>query len=188
MSDQTRLVRLLSVSMALALLGGSSVQAARLLEIRIERNGQAILKGMTEDNSQADPGIVWEYLNGELLKAENGLTPDPADPMRATLTGKIRVAVLHTGQPAAVKGSMRTDVVVDELRLVRPSPDSEYWVLAPGEVERSGRIGGITRSQPQWWPLAIGSAAGIGLVVLVFRMATRRSRTKSNGASAEPPR
>lgn len=184
------LVRLLAVALGsgLFLLGESSAQGARLLEIRVERDGQLVLKGMATDDAQMDPAIVWGYLKGAPLKPVGQVPPDPADPLRATLTGKIRVAILHGERAAGSQGDTRTDVVVTELHLVRQSPDSDSWQLAPGEVERTAQAGGVSLPQPQprqWLPVAVGTAVAAVLLALVIWLAARRRRPGKTPPHAE---
>ena len=183
----TGVIRLLGVLLGSGLLlSGTTAQAARLMEIRVERDGQVMLKGMTEDDSQIDPGVVWGYLKGATLKPVGEVRSDPADPLRATLTGKIRVAVLHGGRPAGAQGAARTDVMVEELRLVRPSPDSDHWQLAPGEVERTAQAGGIQLPQPRWWLLAVAGGVGVVVLAAVGVWLVRRERGGVNPTGAEP--
>ncbi len=126
-----------------------------------------------------EPEVVWGYLSKVQLKAVGELPPDPADPLRATLTGKVRIAVLHTGRPAGVSGDTRTDVVVDELRLVRTAPGADTWQFAPGEVERTAAAAGIDPARPaaNGWrvALAVGGAVVV-LAVAAGVVAWRRSR------------
>lgn len=177
-----RLAMLLGVG--LFLLGGSSGQAARLLELRVERDGQVVLKGMTEDDSQTDPGVVWTYLKDASLKPVGEVTADPGDPLRATLTGNIRVAVLHVERTV---GGGRAEASVRELRLVRPSPESGHWQLAPGEVERTAHIAGIQLPPPRWWFLAVvGGVAAVALAVAVVWFAQRRRHPGVSPPIASP--
>ena len=174
----------------LFLLGGSSAHAARLLDIRVERDGQLILSGMYPDNGSADAGRVWSYLKDVTLEPAGEM---PADPLRVTLTGNIRVAVLHVDKPVGWQGGARTDVAVEELRLVRPSPHSDRWQLAPGEVERTARAAGIQlpppgsprpplRLLPRSWLIMFYIALAIviiGVVVITWLLLQRRRRRRA---------
>jgi hypothetical protein len=158
----------------LFLLGGSTVQAARLLEIRVERDGQVVLRAMRGDDSEQDLGIVWAYLKEVELEPVSEIPVDPTDPLQSTLTGDLRVAILHGG---TVVGGGRAEVSVRQLRLVRPSADSKYWQLAPGEVERTAEAAGIQLPKFRGRLLAVACGAAVTVVVVAWS-ARRRRRAK----------
>ncbi len=104
--------------------------AARLVPIALSVNGKVAMKASWGDNGHPGPDHVWEYLkNAKFECVKNfAVEPDPQDPLRAKLTGKVVLDVAYGG---------RADV--SELRLVRPAADAA-WQVAPEEIERTFKI------------------------------------------------
>src|SRR5262249_47606226 len=69
----------------------------RLLEASIERDGETILQTKFGVSDQATPAAAWEQLVGKQFKAVSPITPDPGDPQKLVLKGKIRITLRHTG-------------------------------------------------------------------------------------------
>jgi hypothetical protein len=159
-------------------LAGPSAYAARLLQIQVERGGQVVLETQFTDNGESDPAVVWDYLRRATLKPVGFIAPDPADPLRATLTVDIRVAILHVAEP--VGG--RTQARVQELHLVRVTPQDEGWQLAPDEVTRTAQAAGIG-SESNWMPLVIACGlAGIVVGVMAAWFVANRLRVPPQAA------
>lgn len=173
-----------AIAGVLLLLDGQAAHAARLLKPQVERDGKVVLKAMTEDDSQSDPGVVWTCLRRVSFEAVGDIPAHPSDPLRATLTGNMRVAIL--GGPSS-GGKLSTEAIVTELHLVRDSAHSSRWRLAPGEVERTAAAGGIQLPRPRWWPVvAIGGAAVVSLGAVSLWLSRRRGRAGGRLPSAEP--
>src|SRR5215218_5637702 len=92
----------------------ADVSAARILKYSVSVDGRERLWGDGADNGQAAPEIVWRRLATTPLSPADGadpITPDAADPLRATLRGNIVVEVTTAGKAQT-----------GELRLIRSTP------------------------------------------------------------------
>lgn len=159
--------------------GGQLAHGARLLEVQIEQDGKAVLKTLLTDGSEPDLGVVWNMLREASFEPVGEFTVDPADPSRATLKGKIRIAITHTKSVLqSAGGDVRTEAFVDELQLVRPSADGDRWTLAPGEVERTAKAAGIGLPKQQHWlsdnKWVLIGVAGMIVVVAMLWLVLRR--------------
>jgi len=111
-----------------------SADAARLVHIRIELDGKTLLEGDTADSGYPPPAAVWRYLSSTALEAAKdgaSIPTDPADPLKATLTGKIHIDVQYGG---------KADVT--ELHLVRRAANVG-WAVAEEDVERVAQSIGL---------------------------------------------
>src|SRR5205807_25169 len=100
---------------------------------RVARPAGTAQGGRWTPAGRAGAAGVWRYLRFSQLGPVRGatVTPDPDDPLRATLRGEITVDV-HYGGKATVK----------ELHLVRQTPTAG-WTVAPDDVERMARDIGL---------------------------------------------
>jgi hypothetical protein len=75
-------------------------QAARVGTIKIHVDGKLWLSGGTFDDGSPPPAAVWRCLtSGELRLVEGAaIAADPADPLRATLRGRIVIDVRYGGK------------------------------------------------------------------------------------------
>jgi hypothetical protein len=186
-------------AIALALLSflPSAAQAGRIGWITITVDGRNWLSGATADNGTPPPAAVWRCLASNELQPAQGVTiaPEPSDPRRATLRGKIAIDVRYGGQ-AEVK----------ELRLVRRTP-AAGWTVDPEDVERIAKDIGLAvvpavipqprpattgagrHTEPAAggfpWLWAAGGGAAVLVAVLVWvAMSGRRRRARPAGPSA----
>ncbi len=98
---------------------------------------------LTGDNGEPGPAIVWRYLTTRPLKPAVGVTivADPADPLKATIKGKILVEVRYGGKAE-----------VNELHLDRPAANVE-WTVAFDDVEAMAKSIGLGDLPPPVPPL-----------------------------------
>jgi hypothetical protein len=108
----------------------------RLLEARIERDGETVLETKFGVSDQATPTAAWEQIVGRSFKAVGPITPDIGDPNKAVLKGKIRIALRHAGTHFA-------SADVDQLRLTRVAGTDDQWEIPKEEVERTLKTAGF---------------------------------------------
>ena len=123
---------LLAVLIPIAL--PAAADAARLVQIKIELDGKPLLEGGTADSGYPPPASVWRYLTSTALdpaKEGAAIPANPADPLKATLTGKIHIDVQYGG---------KADVA--ELHLVRRAANVG-WSVAEEDVERIAQSIGL---------------------------------------------
>src|SRR5438876_2710156 len=108
-------------------------EAARIITITIDVDGKPFLEGGSGDNGSPPPAAVWRYLTSSLLSPAQGVAvaPDPADPLKATLVGKIHIEVRYGGKAD-----------VEELQLVRAGTNVG-WTVAEDDVERIAKDIGL---------------------------------------------
>jgi hypothetical protein len=96
----------------------------------VERDGKAVLSGTYGVGPGFDPVAMWYALEGKRLRAVGPLTPDPADPTAAVLTGEVRVGLTRDGKPVAAP-------LLDRLRVVRVPGTEDQWEIPRDELERA---------------------------------------------------
>jgi uncharacterized protein (TIGR03067 family) len=96
----------------------------RTIGISIKVDGKLHLMGSSPDNGFRPARWVWLYLLSTELKPVEGVhvSPEPSDPLKATLQGRIVIEVEHTGK-AEIK----------ELRLIRRTADAG-WTVDPKDA------------------------------------------------------
>jgi hypothetical protein len=164
-------IRLL-VAACLVGLTVSPVQAARLLEVRIEQDGQTVLTGMTSDSGDNHPYVTWEKLKEVELEPFGTFRKSFRGATQARLKGPVRISILHGGRVIA---EGRAQVVVAELRVVRYISASG-WRVAAGEMERTRKAAGITPPPPDLWLFVALSLMLVALLALagwMIRMVTK---------------
>ncbi len=115
--------------------------AMRIVDFGIYLNGELILELMLSDRGEA-PDVVWQYLKThEFAPPRRGpagardaggtftISPDPADPLRATLTGDIEIFSRYGGS-----------VDLTSLILTRTTADAKAWRIPPEEVDRTFKL------------------------------------------------
>ena len=121
----------------------SPALALRVYHFDILLDGKLVLQCVARDQGYESPDEVWDSLKERRFKQPDRrfipekerpaegftITPDKSDPLRATLTGKIRVFARYGG-----------DVTVESLELVRDKKDSEEWRLSSKEVARTKKL------------------------------------------------
>jgi hypothetical protein len=183
------LVALLVLSFASLVWLPSAALANRTGNITITVDGRVYLRGQYSEIGSSPPAAVWWYCSTTQLQPQEGvrITPDPADPLRATLRGKI-VLDVENGDKAEVK----------ELRLVRNDAQSATWTVDPADVERiaielglSGEPAGVSETAPalgnrlaanvapdsfpwRWVAAGAGAAVLIGVGLIMTRRRINR--------------
>jgi hypothetical protein len=115
--------------------GAPTALAGRVVAFEILLDGKVVLQGhKLEGDAVFPPNEVWKYLHRmefhPPFDTPGATVPaDADDPLRATLTGKVRIFSRYGG-----------DVEVATLTLVRDKKDDATWRVAPKEVERTFQI------------------------------------------------
>ena len=153
-----RLLSLAPVMLAawLCLGHGGPAEAARFIDVRIERDGGVVLETGFGASDYEPAARIWARLDRAPLRAVHEVPADAANPQQATLVGDIRITILHVDTVLA-------SAQVDKLRLTRVSGTSDQWQLPKDEVERTGQTAGLRALtvRPNWAFIA-------GLVVCAF--------------------
>ena len=141
-------------------------QAARLLIVKIEHNGQVAQTSFYEDDGTADKRTVWSYLGGDPLAVEGDgtIVASAADPMRARLAGPVVITVTHAKTPLI-------EARIENLDLTRLRPDRDRWYLPPEEIQRTGLAAGLdmeTASPPNSQQFWVGTLGIVVFLVVVF--------------------
>lgn len=168
-------------SVATILICQTSANAARLLHVEYEVDGEQILATAYTDGG-ADAATVWRYLSEtpnfgtrqevtdekvdgqpdgrkEVVRKFAPFSVDENDPMRATLTGDVVVRILHASQTIA-------EVKVSELTLIRDDSSEDRWYVPEAEVEHTAMLAGLGTPTP-----ATAAATWIGMGIRVFFVA-----------------
>jgi hypothetical protein len=110
----------------------------RLLEARVERDGEPILETKFSVSDQATAAEAWSRLAGKSFKAVGPIIPEVGDANRAVLKGRIRITLKHTGTHFASSD-------VEQLRLTRVVGAEDQWEIPKDEVERAAKSGSFER-------------------------------------------
>jgi hypothetical protein len=105
--------------------------AARVIDAGITLpGGRVVLLASTGDNGKAGPDTVWGYL--KRLRFGDGrsvlIQPDPDNPLRATLEGKVKVGIDYGGEAEVTK-----------LRLIRDKKTDFRWRIDPKQVDEMAK-------------------------------------------------
>jgi hypothetical protein len=122
------------VLLTVSLLPGCAGQ--RYIKVDIERDGAVALHTEYGVSDSLNSSAIWKTLQGQSFTAITPIKPEPEDPLKAVLKGKLRMVVTHVDNELA-------SAKIKELRLVRDSDPSDQWKLAPGEVERTSLAAGL---------------------------------------------
>lgn len=112
-----------------ALLSASGAAAMRYVEFNILLGGRRVLRASMGDSGHEDSDTVRRYLKRLPLRSLDGyaVKPDPGQPLRATLRGKLRI-----------EASGVEEVTLSSLRLVRSSAAAK-WRIDPRDIDHSSR-------------------------------------------------
>jgi hypothetical protein len=124
--------------LGLAIACGGCHSGQRLLEARVERDGEPVLETKFGVSDQATPADAWGRLAGKPFKAIGPITPEPGDANKAVLKGKIRISLTHTGTHFASSD-------VEQLRLTRVGGTDDQWEIPKEEVERAAKTAGFEK-------------------------------------------
>lgn len=161
-------------------LSADFAQAARLLIVRIEHNGNVAQSSFYEDDGTADTRTIWSYLGGDPLAVEGGgtIVASPNDPLRATLTGPVAIAISHAKAPLL-------EARIENLTLTRVRADRDRWFLPPDELRRTGIAAGLVfederpkMNSQDFWVRVLGIVVFL-VAVFVIGYFLRRARTAS---------
>ena len=122
----------LVTTLAVSLLPGCAGQ--RRIQVQVEREGVLTLQSEFGVSDSLDAKAMWASMQGESFAAVSPIKPEPEDPEKAVLKGKLRMVILHVDKEIAA-------AKISELRIVRAPGDR--WKLAPGEIERTSHAAGL---------------------------------------------
>lgn len=111
----------------------------RLLHMEVYQKDQLVLRTFFSVRFRASPADIWQRAGAEPFESEAQVARVKADednPLRATLTGPVRINITHREQ-------LVTSTSLTNLVLLRSGPESLKWYLAPKEVERTTRAAGL---------------------------------------------
>lgn len=117
---------------------GGCHSGQRLLEARVERDGEPVLEAHFGVSDQATPADAWAKLAGKPFKAIGPITPEPGDMNKAVMKGRIRILLKHTATHFASSD-------VDQLRLTRVAGTEDQWEIQKEEVERTAKSAGFEK-------------------------------------------
>jgi hypothetical protein len=121
--------------LALLVASATGCGGQRLLEARVERDGELVLKALFSVPDSMSPAEAWKQLEGRTFTSVGSIQLDDTDPKKALLRGKIRVALTHTGNPFA-------SAEVENLRVVRPAGAEHGWEIPKEELDRAAKAAG----------------------------------------------
>lgn len=116
--------------LALILVTGCMFPGQRLLQARVEQDGQLILRTQFGVPDGYDQRAAWRQLVDKNFEVVGTWKPD--DPRQATLKGKVRVALVHVSTPFATADVMDLKLVGD--------PAKGTWHIPPEEVSRTIQV------------------------------------------------
>jgi len=102
----------------------------RLLEIRVERGGELLLKGSFAIPDNQTPIQGWLAIAGRPLQAVAPITPDADNPNAAALKGELRVSLTHAGDHFAASQ-------LERLQITRVPGTDDQWEIPLSELERA---------------------------------------------------
>src|SRR5947209_1458942 len=111
---------------------GQQAAAARVIHAEIHLlGGRVVLRALTGDDGRAGEDAVWDYLKRVSFGggAKVSIRPDPDNPLRATLEGKIKVRIAYGGE-----------VEVSTLRLIRAHKIDDEWKIDPKQVDEMAKV------------------------------------------------
>lgn len=120
-------------ALTLMVVAGCPSPGQRLLDARIEMDGQPLMHAIFSVPDNWDREASWKRLDTVAFAVTNDWKPDPADVTPVVLRGKIRVRLMHASTPYAV-------AEVEQLLFVADADQKGKWKLAPGEVERIAKL------------------------------------------------
>lgn len=131
-----RFTILLSVVVLACFVVGCAHYGQRLLEARIECDGQVVLRTHFGVPDNWDQRTAWRQLESHAFEVADTAVLDGDTVSPATLTGRIRITLNHAGNAWAA-------VEVNSIALSKNDAGSNSWKLAPGEVDRTAKsVGG----------------------------------------------
>ena len=124
---------LVMAGITLSTLVGCALPGQRLLEARIEKDGQLLLQAQFAVPDSWDKRAAWQRLEGQSFESVGQWKPEPEDAGQVVLKGKVRLLLVHARKPFA-------GAEVEDLRLVADPANTGNWRLAPAEVSRTAKV------------------------------------------------
>ena len=127
---------ILAIGLAGSWIAGCVPPGARLLHMEVYRTNQLVLRTMFDAPDREGPMDFWRRAGKEPFASESHLVlvkADEENPLRATLTGQVQIKITHVDK-------VMTSATLTNLVLVRSTPESLKWHLAPAEVERVKQV------------------------------------------------
>lgn len=124
--------RLLTVLTAV-LTAGCDLPGQKVLHMEIYQSEQLVLRTMFGAPDREGTADFWRRAGMEPFAADAEVARVKADednPLRATFTGPVRINIMHVGRPI-------TSASLTNLVLLRSTPGSLKWYLAPEEIQRA---------------------------------------------------
>lgn len=130
---------ILATLLAGGLLAGCDFPGQRLLHLEVYQTDQLMLRTTFAAPDRERPADFWRRAGAEPFASDEQVArvkPDDGNPLRATLTGLVRIKILHLDR-------LMTSVSLTNVVLLRSTPASFRWYLAPEEVQRAKRVAGL---------------------------------------------
>ncbi len=107
--------------------------------MEVYRDDQLILRTTFDAPDSEGPADFWRRAGEEPFAFDENVTRvkhDDGDPLRATLSGAMRIRILHVED-------VMTRASLNDLTLMRKTPESSMWYLAEEEVQRAKQAAGL---------------------------------------------
>lgn len=103
------------------------------LKATIELDGKEVLNVGYGVSDSSGKDVAFKELEGRAFQPQNNWKPDAGSTQELVLKGKIHLKLLHVQR-------VITLVDITELKLVPDTKNAGSWKLAPGEVDRLGKL------------------------------------------------
>ena len=107
--------------------------------MEIFQSDQLVLRTTFDAADREGPADFWRRAGTEPFASEAEVArvnADEGNPLRATLTGPVRITIRHVDRPM-------TSASLTNLVLLRSASESLKWYLAPEEIQRAKRAAGL---------------------------------------------
>lgn len=134
-----RLSALVAVGVAIIVMAGCNQPGRRLLTMEVYEDDQLVLRTKFDVPDSEGPSGFWRRAGEAPFASDEQVARVEADddnPLRARLTGAVRVRILHVDR-------VLTSASVTDCELARNSPDSLGWYLPEKEVQRATQAAGF---------------------------------------------
>ncbi len=122
-----------------AVIAGCSFPGMKLLRMEVYQGDELVLRTLFDAPDSEGPAYLWQRAGEEPFASEEEVAQvesDADDPLRATITGTVRVRILHVD-------NVQTSAALTGLTLVRDSSESSKWYLPESEVQRAKQAAGL---------------------------------------------
>lgn len=134
-----RLSVLVAGAMAVMVMVGCNQPGRRLLTMEVYENDQLVLRTKFDVPDSEGPSGFWRRAGEAPFASDEQVARVEADddnPLRARLTGAVRIRILHVDR-------VLSSASVTDCGLVRNSPDTLGWYLPEKEVQRATQAAGF---------------------------------------------